>query len=63
MFVGSRRCWFSNVDVEADPNPAADGGVGDRLLTDDCCGGGGERERDLDRERPRRPGGLGLRCR
>ena len=26
---GSSRCWFSNVDVDAaDPNPAADGGVG-----------------------------------
>ena len=63
MLDGSSRCWFSNVDADDDePNPAADGGVGDRLLTDDCCGGG-ERERDLDRDRPRRPGGLGLRCR
>ena len=33
---GSSRCWLSNVDADADddPNPAADGGVGDRLLTD-----------------------------
>ena len=30
---GSSRCWFSNVETDADddPNPAADGGVGDRL--------------------------------
>ena len=47
----------------AEPKPAAEGGVGERLLAEGADGGGGDRER----ERARRPdddggGGLGLRC-
>ena len=57
LLDGSSRCWFSNVEAAAaEPNPAADGGVGDRrfIIEVDCCGGGcrgggGERERDLEK--------------
>ena len=51
----------------AEPKPAAEGGVGERLLAAGTGGGGGKGDRERERERPRRPdddggGGLGLRC-